>query len=272
MKSTIISKIIVLAITISVIILLSITILITDKIMYKEEIITTINLGEIELENLDMNYDIYEYRKDGYRTVIGADVSEFNKELSFVDLKEQGIEFIFLRLGWRGYLNPQIHLDKQFENYYSQAKEAGMKIGVYFFSQAINEEEAIEEANFVLENIKNKDIDFYIAYDYESIDGDVSRIDELSVSQTTNNAKAFYNTILDAGYNPIIYTNYKWIRDHYENDITENYLIWYAQYSKNPQYKGKHIIWQYSSGSRIKGTTTKDGIDLNIMITKKETN
>ena len=230
------------------------------------------NIADIKIRNLDMSEDFYHYYQVGYKTIIGVDLSEHNKDVDFNELKKQGIEFAFLRIGWRGYQDPKLHLDAKFEEYYQNAKDSGMDIGVYFFSQAINEEEAIEEAQFVIDNLKNKNIDLYVAYDCETIDNDKARTDELSKSQTTLNAKAFLETISNSGYSPILYTNYDWILHHYNFDILINYPIWYAQYSKNPQYKGKHIIWQYATAMKLNGISGKDGVDLNLMIIKEDIN
>ena len=230
------------------------------------------NIAEIDLQNLDMDSDIYHYYKIGFKTIIGVDLSEHNKEVDFEEIKKQGVEFVILRLGWRGYLNPEIHLDKYFEEYYQKAKDAGLNIGVYFFSQAINEEEAIEEAQFVIDNLSDKTIDLYVAYDYESIDNDTARTDDLTRHQATQNAYAFLNTISNAGYEPILYTNYNWIKYHYEFGILFDYPIWYAQYSKKPQYRGKYIIWQYATSVPLNGISSNDGVDLNLMIIKEDIN
>lgn len=233
---------------------------------------TVFNIAEIDMNSLDMNVDFYHYYKIGYKTIIGVDLSEHNKDVDFVKLKDQGIEFVFLRIGWRGYVDPILHLDNRFEEYYAKAKEVGIKVGVYFFSQAINENEAIEEAQFVIDNLKDKPIDMYIAYDCETIDNDTARTDDLTKKQATLDAFAFLDTISNAGYNPILYTNYSWIKKYYETKLLNSYPIWFAQYSRNPQYKGNHIIWQYDSGAVVDGVSGEDGVDLNLMIIKEDIN
>ena len=228
------------------------------------------NIADININNLDMDVDFYHYYSIGYRTIIGVDLSEHNNDVDFTKLKEQGIEFAFLRLGWRGYFDPILHLDKRFEEYYQKAKDAGIKVGVYFFSQAINESEAIEEAQFVINTLQDKSIDTYVAYDCETISDDIARTDELTKKQATLDAKAFLDTISNAGYSPILYTNYDWIKNKYELEILLEYPIWYAQYSKKPQYKGKYIIWQYATEMKIEGITNDDGVDLNLAIIKED--
>ena len=228
------------------------------------------NIAEASYKDLDMTNDFYHYDEIGYKTIIGVDLSEHNKEVDFNKLKEQGIEFAFLRLGWRGYYEPNLHLDKKFEEYYKGAKKAKMDIGIYFFSQAINEKEAIEEAEYVLDILNNRNIDLYIAFDYETIEDSKARTNNLSRSQRTKNARAFLNKISESKYDPMLYTNMYWIKYNYEYLLLLDYPVWFAQYSKAPQFKGKHIIWQYATEMKIDGVSNKDGVDLNLMIKKED--
>lgn len=230
------------------------------------------NIAEIDYNSLDMKETFYHYDELGYETLIGVDLSEHNREVDFSKLKEQNIRYAFLRIGWRGYYDPELHLDARFEEYYNGAKEAGIPVGIYFFSQAINEAEALEEANFVLDNIKDKEIDLYIVYDCESIESKDARTNDLTRSQATNNARAFLSRIEEAGYSPMIYTNMDWVKHYYEFQILADYPVWFAQYSRKPQFKRKHIIWQYATEIQIDGISGKDGVDLNIMILKEDTN
>lgn len=231
-----------------------------------------LNLGDIDIDLIDMNRDFYSYIKPDYKTIIGVDLSEHNQDVDFKKLKDQGIEFVFLRIGWRGYLQPDIHLDKRFEEYYTNAKEVGMDIGVYFFSQAINEEEAIEEANFVISELKNKKINTYVVYDCESVEEKDARTKSLTKQQATANARKFLSIISDYGYFPMLYTNYDWTKNYYDSQILSEYPVWFAQYSRSPQYKGNHIIWQYASNMVVDGINGKDGTDLNLMIIKENAN
>lgn len=231
-----------------------------------------IDLSDANIDYYNMENDIYSYEMEGYVASIGVDLSEHNIDVDFDALKKQGIEFAYLRIAWRGYVTPTLHVDKKFEEFYKGAKDAGIKVGVYFFSQAINEEEAIEEAKYTLDLIKDLKIDTYVVYDYETIEDKKARTNNLTRDERTNNAIAFLETIKEAGYSPMLYTNYDWIKHHYKVKILQNYPIWYAQYSKHPQYKGKYYIWQYSSGAMLDGITSPDGVDLNIMIKKEETN
>lgn len=226
------------------------------------------DISQIDYSLLDMNREFYLYKQEGYKTVYGIDLSEHNEKVDFIKLKDQGIEFVFIRVGWRGYYNPTLHIDKCFEEFYNGAKEVGIKVGIYFFSQAITAVEAEEEANFVLEHLKDKDIDFYVAYDCESIEDPIARTNDLTMDQATADARIFLSMMKEAGYEPILYTNMDWINHYYEYDILQEYPIWFAQYSKQPEYKGNHIIWQYATNSAVDGI--EKGTDLNIMILKEE--
>lgn len=245
-------------------------IILVDENTEPEYIEKIYNINDINYELLNMNNDFYQYYKEGYRAVIGLDLSEHNKEVDFNILKEQGIEFVILRLGWRGYYDPSIHIDKRFEEYYEKASETGLKIGVYFFSQAISVSEVRQEANFVIENLKDKTIDFYVAYDCESINSSIARTNALTMEQATINAKTFLYLVEEAGYTPMLYTNMDWIKNYYKPTLLKEYPIWYAQYSRKPQYRGNHIIWQYASGMNVEGVSGENGTDLNLMILKKE--
>lgn len=229
-----------------------------------------VNINDIDYDSLNMDNSFYSYEKEDYRASIGLDLSEYNKEVDFYNLKEQGVEFVILRIGWRGYYNPTLHIDKRFEEYYNNAKEVGLKIGVYFFSQAISVSEARQEANFVIENLKEKPIDFYVAYDCETIDSSIARTNKLDRAQATVNAKTFLYLIEEAGYQPMLYTNMDWIKNYYKPTILKEYPVWYAQYSRKPQYHGNHIIWQYASGMTIDGISGENGTDINLMILKEE--
>lgn len=231
-----------------------------------------VDLYNANISYFNMDSDFYTCVFDGYNESIGVDLSEFNGDVNFIKLKEQGIEYAYLRIGWRGYITPDIHVDKRFEEYYEKAKDAGIDIGIYFFSQAINETEAIEEANFVINMLKDKPINTYIAFDFETIEDKHARTNNLTRIERTKIAKAFLDTISNANYKPMLYTNYDWILHHYTASILQEYPVWYAQYSKKPQYKGHHLIWQYATNVKIDGISSNEGVDLNIMLKKEETN
>lgn len=211
------------------------------------------------------------YEDDEFISLLGLDVSEYYGVINFEKLKEQGISFVMIRAGWRGSTEGGIYKDKYYKDYYNDAKKAGLNVGFYFFSQAKNEDEAIEEANFVLDLVKDKEVDLFIAYDAEnSIDFD-GRADGLSYTQYTNSALAFCKTIEDAGYSSIIYTNLDWARNHYDvNKLnSEGYPMWLAQYSGYPNVNFDYAMWQYTASASLSGVSLQGRTDIDLMLIRK---
>lgn len=209
--------------------------------------------------------------KDGFKNYIvddvvtsyrGIDVATFQGEVDWQAVKNAGVDFAMIRLGYRGYGSGAILLDERFEANIKGATDAGIDVGVYFFSQAISEEEAIEEANFVLENIKNYNITYPIAFDMEPITYDVARTDYLTGRQITNFAGAFCDTIDAAGYIPTIYSNKRTFLLKLDLSSLSRYHFWYASYQSQPDYPYDFQIWQYSESGSVSGIQTT--VDLNI--------
>ncbi len=207
------------------------------------------------------------YEDDRYYSITGIDVSSHQKDIDFNKVKEAGISFVYIRCGYRGYSEGIIHEDSYFKKNYEAAKKAGLMVGVYFFSQAIDEKEAIDEAYFVRDMIKGLDIDLSVAYDLESIDYDESRIDDLEIEEKTSCAMAFASKIEEFGYQPMIYTNLEWANNHYDLKQIMNYDIWYAQYNDKPDFPYQYTIWQYTDKGSIYGITVET--DVNMMMVKK---
>ena len=230
-----------------------------------------ITLNNIDYSKLDETNWVVKYEDDEYSSMCGIDVSEYNGVVDFYTLKNEGIDFVMLRVGWRGYTEGGIYKDKYFEDYYSEAKKAGLQIGFYFFSQAINEKEAIEEANFVLDNIKDKECDLFVVHDMESVGGAGSRIFSLTLNERTRFARTFIDTIKEAGYEPMLYTNHDWATRYYNMDEFSDIPIWYAQYDDYPNLHFDYVMWQYTAKASVKGSSLVNHTDLNIML-KKSTN
>lgn len=194
---------------------------------------------------------------------LGIDLSMHQSDVDFSLLKQQGIEFVFIRLGYRGYQSGKLNLDEKFEKFYEQARKYDLDIGIYFFSQAINEKEAIEEANFVLKHLKGKKIDLPIAYDLERIDYDEDyRTKDLSIEQKTQNALAFCGRLAYKKQQPMIYLNQDIANTFYDLEQIYSYPIWYAQYSNLPSYPYEYAYWQFSDSGKILGI--KEEVDLNL--------
>lgn len=212
---------------------------------------------------LQMRADKMAYYEDG-RSVsyLGADLSKYNGDVDFRALKESGIEFVMLRLGARGYGSGQIMLDEKFDEYMNKASEAGLEIGVYFFSQAITAEEAVEESNFIIQTLTERNITYPVAFDMEYVQNDKARVEILSKEEKTAVARAFLENIKAAGYKPMIYGTKEWLIKEINLTKLTEYDIWLSQQKDIPDYPYKFQMWQYTTEGEIAGV---DGdVDLNI--------
>lgn len=208
------------------------------------------------------------YSDEGYDYRLGIDVSHYQGEIDWEKVKASGIEFVFIRLGFRGYgQDGTLKLDTNFEKNIQGARGAGLDVGVYFFAQAINEKEAVEEAEFVLENLVEYDLQMPVVYDPESILHEEARTDDVTGEQFTKNTKAFCETIEKAGYDAMIYCNMLWQADTLDLVELAEYPIWYADYEEYPQTPYHFEIWQYSNEGAVDGI--QGNVDLNIQMIKK---
>jgi len=210
--------------------------------------------------------DEYVYRN-------GIDVSKFQGEIDWKQVKEAGYDFAFIRIGYRGYGEEGVIKEDEYAaQNLKGAYEAGLDVGVYFFSQAVNEKESVEEAEFVLSLLEEYDFSaeklaLPIVFDPESILDDEARTDDVTGAQFTENTIAFIERIQEAGYRGMIYCNMLW--QAYELDLSklEAYPLWYADYEPQPQSPYAFAFWQYSDTSEVPGI---DGIvDVNIQLIKK---
>lgn len=235
---------------------------------------------EINPEIPKHNYDLSCFKKQGnkmtyegdprYRARLGVDVSYHEGDLDWKAIKEEGFEFAILRIGARGYgKEGKVFLDKMFHQNIKEAKEAGLDVGVYFFSQAINEEEAKEEAEFVLANLSGYDLELPVVYDPESILDAEARTDGVSGEQFTKNTLVFCDLIEKAGFEPMIYSNMLWEAFKFDLTSLSQYPIWYADYEDLPQTPYYFSFWQYSEKGyldALKGKEGKDYLDLDIQL------
>ena len=152
---------------------------------------------------------------DGGKTLsyLGADLSKYNGDVNFASMKAAGVDYVMIRVGSRGYNTGKITLDEKFNDYIKGASEAGLQIGVYFASQAISQEEASQEADFVLQNLVpyQASITYPVAFDMEFAVNDEARIDGLRTADRTAIATTFLDKIKNAGYIPMVYGNKEWL-------------------------------------------------------------
>lgn len=201
----------------------------------------------------------------GYKMSYGIDVSKHNGKIDFKKVKAAGFEFAFIRIAYRGYGKAgNLKEDEMYKTNLKNAKEAGLKVGAYVFSQAKDESEALEEAKFAVELLKGYELDLPLVFDPETIKGDIARTDNVDGSQFTKNAIAFLEEIKKAGFSPAIYSNLVWEDYYYDLSKLKDYEIWYADYSNLPQTPYDFKYWQFSEIGRVDGV--KGDVDLNVMI------
>lgn len=223
-----------------------------------------LKLNQLDAANLNiLESGEFQYLTDGQVTSHkGIDVSSHQGKIDWNLVAQDGVEFAIIRVGFRGYGSEgKLVVDEQFENNIKGAQAAGIKVGVYFFSQAINEAELLEEANLVLEKIAPYKLDCPVVYDVEKTSS-AGRMNEISVEERTNLTLLFCQTIENAGYTPMIYHNTEMGALMIDIATLENYDKWYASYSDQMFYPYEYKIWQYSDKGKIQGINTD--VDLNI--------
>lgn len=209
---------------------------------------------EYDFTKLVCQSDLMKYYVDGKQvSYVGVDISKLQDYVDFVKVKKAGIDFVMLRVGARGYGTGQLILDDYFSDNLKRATDAGLDVGVYFFSQAITKEEAIEEANMVLQNLGEYKLSYPVAFDMELIENDTARIDTLSRSEKTEITKTFLDTIAAAGYKTMIYGNKEWLMKQIDMSKLTAYDVWLSQKLDIPDYPYKFTMWQYSAEGSVDG-------------------
>lgn len=231
---------------------------------YRIPIIPSVPKHNYNWENVKTSQNGLKYYTENGKKVSyeGIDVSSHQKDIDWEKVKAAGIDFAIIRVGFRGYGTGAIVPDEYFTKNIEGALAAGIKVGVYFFSQAINEAEAVEEAELVLEQIKNYNITYPVVYDAEDISNDTARTDGLLGAQITSNCIAFCDKIKAAGYTPMIYANKRWFLTRLDLTRLTDYDLWHAAYVDAPDTPYMYTMWQYSSSGKVDGIN--GSVDLNI--------
>ncbi|MBQ2115752.1 MAG: glycoside hydrolase family 25 protein [Lachnospiraceae bacterium] len=192
----------------------------------------------------------------------GIDVSKYQGDIDWEKVSADGVEYAFVRLGVRGYQSGKIVADEYFDQNMRGACDAGIRTGVYFFTQAVNTAEALEEANFVIESIKNYDVTCPVVFDVEHVANSNARANELSQQERTDITIAFCNAIRDAGYIPMIYGNVKCFTKMLDMTRLNEYEKWYAFYDDYMYMPYDVSCWQYTEKGKVKGIS--GNVDMNI--------
>ena len=191
----------------------------------------------------------------------GIDVSVWQGNIDWTQVKESGVEFAIIRVGGRGMDEGTLYTDDNAQSYYEGATAAGLKVGAYIFSQAVTVEEAIEEAEFVLDAVKGWDVQMPLVFDWEYMGYDV-RTGKMDARTLTDMAKAFCDTIREAGYEPMIYFGRSQSEDMMKLEELTDYHFWLAMYSTIMDYPYKIQMWQYTDQGTVPGI--EGNVDLNL--------
>lgn len=204
------------------------------------------------------------YERDGTRAKMGVDVSAYQKEIDWQAVAEDGIDFAILRMGYRGYTEGGLFTDQYFEQNLQGAQNAGLEIGVYFFSQAITPEEAQAEARYVLDALEGYDIVYPVAFDWEPISDAGARTAGLDGEMLTRCAAAFCETVKEAGYRPAVYFNQTLGYLRYDLRKLTDYNLWLAEYDSKPDFYYHFDLWQYTHTGQVAGIEGDVDLDLDL--------
>ncbi|WP_455615390.1 Ig-like domain-containing protein [Eisenbergiella sp.] len=191
--------------------------------------------------------------------VLGIDVSKHNGNINWTEVRNSGVSYVIIRCGYRGSSTGALIEDPKFRANIQGATAAGLKVGIYFFTQAVNQIEAVEEASMTVSLIKNYKISYPVFLDVEASGG---RADGLDTATRTQIVNAYCQTIANSGYTAGVYANKTWLNSKLNVGALGGYKIWLAQYAAAPTYNGRYDMWQYSSKGKIGGISGYT--DLNI--------
>lgn len=208
----------------------------------------------------------HQTRFDGYDISYGIDVSQHNGSIDFNKVKADGIDYVFVRVGYTGYTKSSFSLnyDTKYKTYIRDAAAAGLDVGVYWYSQALTTAEAVQEASKLLNAISSYDITMPVVFDYEFAGTSSGRLDsaKLSKAKMTANALAFLDTVSAAGYEGCLYASENFLKDNLNADeISSVYTVWLANYSTSTSYTGDYEYWQHTSKGKVSGIS--GSVDIN---------
>jgi len=186
---------------------------------------------------------------------VGIDVSYHNGTINWGAVRDSGIEFAMIRVGYRGNSIGVITEDVQFKRNISEAIKHGIKVGIYFYSTAISEQEALEEAAWVVSVIKTYAITYPVVYDFE--DFGRYRCGGVDGAVATRNAVAFLDYVANAGYTPMMYACKNDINTRFSKSALSKYKFWLAHYTSRTDYAGSYHMWQYTSSGSVPGIARK---------------
>ena len=205
----------------------------------------------------------YKTYTDGTITAsLGMDISSHQGWIDWYAVAESDVDYVILRAGYRGYGDGSINLDEYFQYNITTANDVGLGVGIYFFSQAITEEEAEAEAHTVLSMISGYNVDYPIYFDWEPVADPTARTANISATELTACAKRFCDTIIEAGYSAGVYFNPSIAANLYQLSELRDYELWLAEYANLPTFPYEVGMWQYCSDGQVPGVDAI--VDLNL--------
>lgn len=196
-------------------------------------------------------------------SVLGIDVSEFQLDIDWEQVKAAGVEFVFIRAGWRGTESGLLNADKRAQEYYDGAKAAGLQVGAYFFSQAVSIREAKEEADFALTVIEDWELDLPLVYDWEYV-SDTARTANVDRRTLTDCTKAFCRQVEFHGYRPMVYFNTSQALQMLHLEELTEFEFWLAQYQPGLDFAYRVDCWQYTGQGSVPGISVP--VDINLWL------
>lgn len=233
------------------------------------EILEKLPRNQYDFKDIKIVNGKMSYYQDGEKSsTLGVDLSKTNGNVDFEILKADGIDFVMLKIGQRGYDSGVISMDEKFAEYLADANEAGLEVGVYFYSQAITVEEAVEEVGFVTETLEpyKQQVTYPVVFDMEYVPNDESRVELTDEEDKTEIAEAFLSGIRDAGYTPMIYGNKNWLLGEILPEVLlKEYNVWLNDQSPVPDYPYDYKMWRYSTGESINGIEGSTGYTISFV-------
>lgn len=200
---------------------------------------------------------------DEAEVAFGIDVSHHQGVIDWQAVADSGVEFVFIRLGFRGLRGGELHVDDMVHENLRGAREAGLRVGAYFYSQATSVEEALEEVLLALEILGDTPLDLPLVFDWEQEE----RTKHVPVDVVTNCAIAFCEAVEQAGYQPMVYFNSYQAENLMDMTRLEQYPWWLAMYDVNGEFPCWMDFWQYSNTGRVPGI--EGNVDMNLMFPRE---
>lgn len=209
----------------------------------------------------------FTYNEQGYLTCLsgpsvpGIDVSSHQGTIDWAQVKAAGVEFAFIRVGYRGYDTGTVHIDEMAMTNLRQAKDAGLKIGAYFFSQALNADEAVAEATVALAVLEGVELDLPLVYDWEYV-SESARTGDMEPDTLLTCAQSFCGMVEQAGFEPMVYFNQDLANTMLDILKLDQYPFWLAMYDDKMTFPHKVDFWQYSDQGQVPGIEGYVDLDL----------